>query len=110
MNPCRLVAKRNQMHLDADDLILMRLAHIVHEDVFAGIETALELLRLNLSNLCARGCFGLLALNAAELVLSISSLTVGSAPHIPALELVESRSTLLVASLPERKASLTIFD
>jgi hypothetical protein len=33
-NARRQIAKRNQMPLDVDDLILMRLAHIEHENVF----------------------------------------------------------------------------
>src|SRR5580692_4961193 len=46
------IAQRDQVPVDVADLILMRLAHVEHEKVFAGIETPFEFLYLYFGNAC----------------------------------------------------------
>src|SRR6202000_1134179 len=64
----RQVAKRNQRRTHVNDLILMRLTHIEDEDIFSGIEAALQFNRRNLRNSVLHGCWFLLWENTTELL------------------------------------------
>src|ERR1022692_1579245 len=46
------IAQRDQMPLDVADLILVRLAHVEHEKVFARVQTTFELFDLYFGNAC----------------------------------------------------------
>src|SRR5271155_2807860 len=44
----RQIAKRNELRAKVCDLVFVRLTHVEHEDVFAGVEPALEFDRADL--------------------------------------------------------------
>src|SRR5215467_12986657 len=61
------IAKRNEMSLDIADMVFVRLAHIKHKQVVAGIQTAFEFLYLHFRYACFHGL--LLATNSAKLLI-----------------------------------------
>src|SRR5580704_6153020 len=62
----RQIVQRNQISADIADLILVRFAHVEHEQIFLRIQTPLQIFDLNLGNTTAHRFF--LSSNAAKLV------------------------------------------
>src|SRR5271170_371687 len=69
IDACRQVAQRNEFRSEVGDLVFVRLAHVEHEEVFAGVESALEFDRADLRDTVLNLCRRCLRHNAAELVI-----------------------------------------